>query len=984
MTSGISFLPPTRKPSVLHCQMEGHFVQSMDTTGPGSRFLLSVGGRSSTPPFVPLALPPPSFGGGGCCLGRGGELPSEEGSNFSCGRPGVPGLLWSPVSCPKGFGRFPPGLGPLLPQPVSQPGEVQNGDPVLYQGGHSAGRLGLQNRPSGRLLPHYDRPSAQEVPPLHPQRSSVPVFLPGLRPSPGTLALHQSSKRVCNGAEGQRRSIASILGRLGSSQSVGGHVSLPYVFDGGFSSGVGVFNQLGEVGPCSQTEVRLLGNEVRHPLFCGKPVRGQAVQTEQVPGLSPLCSLSFCSQTNFPSRDPGITVSSSPPGPPSQAPVSEGVQGKVVSSQGGLEPADPVGQLVSLDHKNLEGPFLSRECGPDHSPQTGPDFVLGRLHPGLGGSPPGSHCIRSVGQRSALMAHKPLGTRGGFSGSPRVSSVSFGKTFVDSHRQHHGGVLHQQTGGGQVDKPLNSSGRASPLLPKPRHCSLSPSPGRKAQCPGRRLEPLKPGDSHRVDAVPQSPGVSLVQVSQTDAGPFRHKIFETSSDLCESGGGSRSPRGRRSLPLLVGSGSLRLPSPSFDPKGSEKSKGRAPLSSTSGSKVACAALVPGASGAHGRGSLPSTSGPKRPPPAPLGHSTREPRAPPLTRVALVRRRLRTLGASSHLQDSICASLRKSSSSVYEAHWTKWSLWCLKYKVKADSPTSVQLANFLAFLYFDKKLSASTVKSVRSAISSTIKQLGGPDFSDDLMIRDLLRGLSLKDHKSPRRTPAWDLFVVLSALRSSPFEPLTSCTLKFLSWKTAFLISLASGRRCSEVSNLSGLPADILWHRNGSVSLKFLPEFLAKNQSPGCASPSITISPLSSILCPDDEDRQLCPIRALKRYLRFTRTLRSPNQRKLFISHNPGYSKDITKATLGRWLRLVISKAYDSTSSDSLLSPRAHEIRAWASSLAFKTSLRLDDVLQAAYWKSKNSFISHYLRDVSAKAEDGTTRLSFVAAGQAVH
>ena len=462
MTSGISFLPPTRKPSVLHCQMEGHFVQSMDTTGPGSRFLLSVGGRSSTPPFVPLALPPPSFGGGGCCLGRGGELPSEEGSNFSCGRPGVPGLLWSPVSCPKGFGRFPPGLGPLLPQPVSQPGEVQNGDPVLYQGGHSAGRLGLQNRPSGRLLPHYDRPSAQEVPPLHPQRSSVPVFLPGLRPSPGTLALHQSSKRVCNGAEGQRRSIASILGRLGSSQSVGGHVSLPYVFDGGFSSGVGVFNQLGEVGPCSQTEVRLLGNEVRHPLFCGKPVRGQAVQTEQVPGLSPLCSLSFCSQTNFPSRDPGITVSSSPPGPPSQAPVSEGVQGKVVSSQGGLEPAGPVGQLVSLDHKNLEGPFLSRECGPDHSPQTGPDFVLGRLHPGLGGSPPGSHCIRSVEQRSALMAHKPLGTRGGFSGSPRVSSVSFGKTFVDSHRQHHGGVLHQQTGGGARSTSLSI--RAEELL----------------------------------------------------------------------------------------------------------------------------------------------------------------------------------------------------------------------------------------------------------------------------------------------------------------------------------------------------------------------------------------------------------------------------------------------------------------------------------------------------------------------------------------
>ena len=398
-------------------------------------------------------------------------------------------------------------------------------------------------------------------------------------------------------------------------------------------------------------------------------------------------------------------------------------------------------------------------------------------------------------------------------------------------------------------------------------------------------------------------------------------------------------------------------------------------------QVASTALVPRVARTSSGGALAASNRPKRPITTAVGHSPRKPRAPPPTRMALVRRRLQSLGASSHLQDSICASLRKGSASVYDAHWNKWALWCANHKIKAHSPTSVQVANFLAHLYFDKKLSAATVKTVRAAISSTLKQLGGPELSGDFVLRDLLRGLSLRDHKSPRRTPAWDLFLVLASLRSTPFEPLSSCSLKYLSWKTAFLIALASGRRCSEVSHLSGLPADILWLKDGSVVLHFLPEFLAKNQTPGSSSPSVVIKPLSSILCPDDEDRFLCPVRSLKRYLKFTRSFRSPCQRKLFISCNPGYAKDISKASLGRWLRLVIAKAYSSSSTETILSPRAHEIRAWASTLAFKTSRRLEDVLSTAYWKSKNSFIGHYLRDVSAVTGDGTFKLAFVAAGQ---
>ena len=287
-----------------------------------------------------------------------------------------------------------------------------------------------------------------------------------------------------------------------------------------------------------------------------------------------------------------------------------------------------------------------------------------------------------------------------------------------------------------------------------------------------------------------------------------------------------------------------------------------------------------------------------------------------------------------------------------------------------------------------KISVSTVRVHSAAISTTIRQLGGPSFSEDSLLRDALQGASLQASIAPRRLPAWDLFLVLASLRNAPYEPLSAAALKDLTLKTVFLITLASGRRASEVNGLSGLAGDVAREPDGSFSLRFLPEFLAKNQSPLTPSPVLKILPLIPF-CPDDEDAKLCPVRALRRYMHFSKSLRG-DQRKLFISLNPFYKKDIIASTLSNWLRKVIARAYEVENGNTrALNPRdirrAHEIRAWASSLAFQQSWSLSEVLQAAYWKSVSPFISFYLRDVQASRQDGTFGVSsVVAAGQWLH
>ena len=111
----------------------------------------------------------------------------------------------------------------------------------------------------------------------------------------------------------------------------------------------------------------------------------------------------------------------------------------------------------------------------------------------------------------------------------------------------------------------------------------------------------------------------------------------------------------------------------------------------------------------------------------------------------------------------------------------------------------------------------------------------------------------------------------------------------------------------------------------------------------------------------------------------TKPLRA-NRRKLLLSFNPTYRKDITVASVSRWIREVIRGAYAAEDGNVLdHNPRAHEVRAWAASLAFAHSYSLLDVLQAAYWRSSSPFIKCYLRDVSIVHEDGSMAISCVAA-----
>ena len=241
-------------------------------------------------------------------------------------------------------------------------------------------------------------------------------------------------------------------------------------------------------------------------------------------------------------------------------------------------------------------------------------------------------------------------------------------------------------------------------------------------------------------------------------------------------------------------------------------------------------------------------------------------------------------------------------------------------------------------------------------------------------------------KGRRGIPTWNLSLVLHQLTQPPFEPLRKASLKYLTFKTVFLLALGSGKRRSEIH---------AWvHRNirhqedwSNVSLSPSPSFISKNhlakEGPACVAPVIIPALAPSLDKSLKEDRSLCPVRALRYYLDKTKDLRSGKE-LVFVSFRKSFQKDIVPATVSSWIKQTIVLCYQMSDQQAqqLHQVRAHDVRAFAASKAFQGGVPLDQILAACHWKSHNTFTQFYLKDL-AWADSDVYHLGPVVAAQQI-
>ena len=485
----------------------------------------------------------------------------------------------------------------------------------------------------------------------------------------------------------------------------------------------------------------------------------------------------------------------------------------------------------------------------------------------------------------------------------------------------------------------------------------SPTHPRPFKCDSRQT--IQAGSDHPDRVVPPSGSFSKVmqQMAPASDRPICHEVQPQVTSVCVSSTGHPGCSSGCTYSAMGGSRCIRLPTDRHIGQSGGEVTGRPVQENHSDCPgVAQHALVLGL-GEHVQ------SGPSQPAqsvdtalqsgPSQKSDKSKSPCMAP--RATTIKKQ----GFSEAVAARIEAPQRRSTRSVYEAKWAIFTKWCIPNQVDFRSPPVKSVADFLLYLFEDKKLQPSTIDGYRSAIAD---KLGNAtiDISKDDNLTRRLESFHRDRPKGRRGIPSWNLSLVLHQLTKAPFEPLREASLKHLTFKTVFLLALGSGKRRSEIH---------AWqHKNirhqsdwSKVSLFPSPSFLSKNQlakeGPESVAP-VVIPALAPTLDKSlKSDRSLCPVRALRYYLDRTSDLRQ-NKELVFVSFKKGFDKDISPATISSWIKQTVILCYELSDhqAHTLHQVKAHDVRAFAASKAFQSGVSLDQILAACHWKSHNTVL----------------------------
>ena len=91
-----------------------------------------------------------------------------------------------------------------------------------------------------------------------------------------------------------------------------------------------------------------------------------------------------------------------------------------------------------------------------------------------------------------------------------------------------------------------------------------------------------------------------------------------------------------------------------------------------------------------------------------------------SRLGVIKQSIRDKKFSQNIADFVSKSRRTSTQKVYDSKWVIYSNWCRRKKVNLVSAPLTVIADFLIYLFSEKKYQISTIKGYRSMISNTPK------------------------------------------------------------------------------------------------------------------------------------------------------------------------------------------------------------------------------------------------------------------------
>jgi len=308
-------------------------------------------------------------------------------------------------------------------------------------------------------------------------------------------------------------------------------------------------------------------------------------------------------------------------------------------------------------------------------------------------------------------------------------------------------------------------------------------------------------------------------------------------------------------------------------------------------------------------------------------------------LSTIRKQLKDLGFTPRSTDIIIASWRKGTTSQYQTYLQKWLEFCKQKHCDVLSPPTPMALDFLSLLY-EKGSSYSAINTARSMLSS-ILQLdvnSSTPFGQLPIVKRFMKGIFELRPALPRYNSIWDLSIVFNYFRGKPSAP--ELTLKDLTLKLTFLLSLLSGQRCQTIKYLTTENMELT-----SVECVFKVREKVKQTRVGTH-----IQPIVFKAYPKDE--KLCAIVHLQEYIKRTTPFRDASK-QLLLSHVKPHGP-VSKDTISRWCKTVLSTAGVDTSKF-----KGHSTRAASSSFLADNNINIKDILLSAGWSNERTFQQFY-------------------------
>ena len=849
-------------------------------------------------------------------------------------------------------------------QQVSHNSQFQDGNNSLCLRGSSAPRLGRLSRPDRCLSACADSSVVPEVSTVRGERSSLPVPMPSIRTFHSSSGFHQAAGTIGGSSSCLGHSLSSVSGR-----------SLDKI------SGPGTVHSMGpipvrpalQVGPrCEPSKVRsgpqhdlcLHRGDVSHSSRSNAtPRRPDSQNSESVSGLdqgqdSSSPNMAVSDRSFGISRETGSLRQAAHSASAFLCPqtVCSGSARTVPSSHSGS--GGFRGPQLVVAHRQSD----CRSAVGSVSP--GSDPVHRRKSDTLGCSCSRLSRVRCLDLEGENILHQQPGTSGGDQSTGGSTRILEGQEGACSHRQHHCSGLHQPPRRNQVNAPVGLHVRSvpggSPAGSRDQSSSYS---GQNEQTCRSPVE-TRPNCQHRMDSLPGSRPELLGSLGQVSSGPNGHLPQQSVAVLHQSGSRSPSFCGRRNVLTLDRDGRVRFSAVGHD----SGSSSQAPVGVVShdrcSTSLAEQVLVSSSASVSHRLSQKVTSQKGSHNHANQRTVSRVDLFPGSSRMSTVFDETLSQGFSREVSKrAASSSVRDSSNRIYDSRWERYSLWCYQRDYDPLNASLAQVADFFLHLFDVEKRAPVTIEGYRTAINTVWNPMG-KTLNGSITIDRLFRSFKLERPRAVHTFPRWDLNLVLRFLKRPEYhsDKINDYPL-FFSSKVAFLLLLASARRCGDIHAID--PKRITF-TSSAVILTPYPGYLPKALAVAEGMPRyepIVIRNLSAITS-DPDELLLCPVLAFKAYHSWADS-RAPNRSGFFVSTRLNASP-VVKATLSSWVRKLIRRAYENASPEdaTLMSTSVHELRALATSLAVQATFALDDIVRAATWSTPAIFTSFYLRDVS--------------------